>query len=81
MTIWEFGESWMHSSLGIFYVVLFLRVLFLTLTVHFASSGLLRFRKGWNTDNKKELRNGMSFILGGMFFLLFFIRTLFYADI
>jgi hypothetical protein len=81
MTIWEFGESWMNSSLGIFYAILVLRVLSLTATVYFSSSGLLRFRKGWNMDNKKELRIGMSFILCGILFLSSFIRTLFYENI
>ncbi len=81
MTIWEFGSSWMNSSLGIFYAIQVLRILALIGTAHFASNGLLRFRKGWNTDNIKELRIGMSFILGGMLCLLSFIRTLFYGPI
>jgi hypothetical protein len=81
MTIWEFGSSWMNSSMGLFYGIQVMRILCLAATVYFSSNGLLTFRKGWNSDNKKELRNGISFILGGVIFLCCFFRTFFYGNI
>lgn len=69
--------SWMTTEIKFAVVIMIMQALAFLGGAYAVMIGLLASKRGWNTENKKKLFEGVICILGGLLLLAGFIRMFF----